>query len=176
MGFYIRKSLSVGPFRFNLSKSGIGLSTGIKGFRVGTGPRGNYVQMGRGGLYFRQTIPSSDNRRTPSEVSDEQRSSIDFKEIESGSVSKMVDSSSAALLEEISSKSKKPLIWPWVLGLSICLFVVLAAANSPVWIYCLIVPLCTGGLVWAVRADKLRKTVVLFYKLEPHIEEAFQNL
>jgi hypothetical protein len=49
VGFYIRKSLSVGPFRFNLSKSGIGLSTGIKGFRIGTGPRGNYVHMDAGG-------------------------------------------------------------------------------------------------------------------------------
>jgi hypothetical protein len=179
MGFYLRKSLSVGPFRFNLSKSGIGLSTGIKGFRVGTGPRGNYVHMGHGGIYFRQTLPSSsssDSHRMPSEVPEEQSSSIEFKEIESGSVSQMVDSSSAALLEEISSKSKKPLIWPWVFGLSICLIVFLAASNSPVWIYCLLVPLCAGGLVWAVQADKLRKTVVLFYELEPHIEEAFQNL
>jgi len=88
----------------------------------------------------------------------------------------MADSSSAALLDEISSKSKKPVIWSWVLGFSICLLVVLAAANSPVWIYCLLVPLCVGGLAWAVHADKLRKTVVLFYELEPHIEEAFQNL
>jgi len=36
MGFYLRKSLRVGPLRFNLSKSGIGLSAGIKGFRIGT--------------------------------------------------------------------------------------------------------------------------------------------
>lgn len=176
MGFYIRKSLSVGPFRFNLSKSGIGLSTGIKGFRIGTGPRGNYVHMGRGGLYFRQTLPSSDSRRTSSESPEEQSSNIDFKEIESGSVSQMVDSSSAALLEEISSKSSKLLIWPWVLGLSICLFLFLAAVSSPVWLYCLLVPLCVGGVLWAVQADKLRKTVVLFYELEPHIEQAFQNL
>ncbi len=51
MGFYIRKSISAGPFRFNLSGSGIGLSVGVKGFRLGTGPRGNYIHMGRGGLY-----------------------------------------------------------------------------------------------------------------------------
>src|SRR6201986_929074 len=100
MGFYIRKSVNVGPFRFNLSKSGIGLSTGIKGFRIGTGPRGNYVQMGRGGIYFRQTLPSSHSNGVPTEVPEQQTSSIDFKEIESGSVSQMVDSSSNALLEE----------------------------------------------------------------------------
>lgn len=43
MGFYFRKSVRLGPLRFNLSKSGIGTSVGVKGFRLGAGPRGNYV-------------------------------------------------------------------------------------------------------------------------------------
>lgn len=179
MGFYLRKSLTVGPFRFNLSKSGVGLSTGIKGFRIGTGPRGNYVHMGRGGIYFRQTLPNSpdsDNRRIPLEVPEEQSPRAEFKKIESGDVSQMVDSSSAALLDDINSKSQKMLIWPWVLGVSICLLVLIAAVNSPIWTYYLLVPFCAGGFFWAVHADKLRKTVVLFYELEPHIEEAYQNL
>jgi len=135
--------------------------------------------MGRGGIYFRQTLPSSqrpESRSTPLEVREERSSSIEFHEIESGSVSQMVDSSSAELLEEINSKSKKPPIWPWVLGLSICLLVALAAVNAQIWVYCVIVPLCAGGLVWSIRSDKLRKTVVLFYELEPYIEQAFQNL
>jgi hypothetical protein len=135
--------------------------------------------MGRGGIYFRQTLPRSktpESRRTPVGVREEGSSSIEFREIESGSVSEMVDSSSAELLEEINSKSKKLLIWPWVLGLSICLLVALVAVNSPIWVYCIILSLSAGGLVWAIRADKLRKTVVLFYELEPHIEQAFQNL
>ena len=38
MGWYLRKSLKLGPLRFNLSKSGIGTSIGVKGLRVGTGP------------------------------------------------------------------------------------------------------------------------------------------
>ena len=38
MAFYLRKSLKVGPMRFNLSKSGIGVSTGFKGFRIGANP------------------------------------------------------------------------------------------------------------------------------------------
>jgi hypothetical protein len=49
MPFYLRKSISAGPFRFNLSSSGIGLSVGVKGVRIGTGPRGHYVHAGRGG-------------------------------------------------------------------------------------------------------------------------------
>jgi hypothetical protein len=63
VGFYLRKSVSAGPFRFNLSKSGIGMSTGVKGLRVGTGPRGAYVHAGRGGIYYRQSLGAP--RRSP---------------------------------------------------------------------------------------------------------------
>ena len=40
MGFYYRKSVNLGPFRVNLSKSGLGYSVGGRGFRVGTTARG----------------------------------------------------------------------------------------------------------------------------------------
>ncbi len=59
MGLYLRKSVRVGPFRFNLSGSGIGVSCGIRGLRIGTGPRGNYIQAGRGGIYYRAAIPTA---------------------------------------------------------------------------------------------------------------------
>jgi len=63
MSFYLRKSVNVGPFRFNVSKSGIGVSTGFNGFRIGTGPRGNYVHMGAGGIYYRKTFRLKPARR-----------------------------------------------------------------------------------------------------------------
>ncbi len=40
MGFQYRKSLNFGPFRVNLSRSGLGYSVGGKGFRMGRSPRG----------------------------------------------------------------------------------------------------------------------------------------
>lgn len=58
MAAYFRKSITAGPIRFNLSKSGIGMSAGIKGLRIGTGPRGGYVHAGRGGVYYRQSLGS----------------------------------------------------------------------------------------------------------------------
>ena len=60
MGFYFRKSINFGGLRFNFSKSGMGVSTGFKGFRIGTGPRGNYVHMGRNGLYYRASLGKKD--------------------------------------------------------------------------------------------------------------------
>lgn len=55
MGFYVRTGVKAGPFRFTLSKSGIGVSAGIPGFRAGVGPRGNYVRVGGRGVHYRTT-------------------------------------------------------------------------------------------------------------------------
>ena len=93
--------------------------------------------MGRGGIYFRQTLPNNSSSPTPAGDS----SSIAFTEIESGSVSQMVDSSSVALLEEINSKSKKPQIWPWILGLNLCLTARFFALDSSPGVYLLLIPL-----------------------------------
>jgi hypothetical protein len=71
MGWYLRKSLRLGPVRFNLSKSGIGTSIGVRGLRIGTGPKGPYLHAGRDGLYFREQLGhgtnelSSDEDRAP---------------------------------------------------------------------------------------------------------------
>ncbi|GGB64220.1 hypothetical protein GCM10011505_50870 [Tistrella bauzanensis] len=56
MPFYLRKSISIGPFRLNLSKSGLGVSAGVKGLRIGTGPRGHYIHAGMNGVYYRKTL------------------------------------------------------------------------------------------------------------------------
>ena len=59
MGWYIRKAFSTGPVRLNLSKSGLGVSFGVKGARVGVGPRGMYTHLGRDGLYYRSGFSAS---------------------------------------------------------------------------------------------------------------------
>lgn len=57
MVWFLRKSFKLGPLRFNLSKSGVGVSAGVKGARVGVDARGrSYVHAGRGGLYFRRSL------------------------------------------------------------------------------------------------------------------------
>jgi hypothetical protein len=68
MGLFLRKSLSFGPVRFNLSKSGIGVSAGVRGLRVGTGPRGAYISGGRDGVYFRESLKKGSQVRTADRV------------------------------------------------------------------------------------------------------------
>jgi len=59
MAWFFKRSVKFGPFRLNLSKSGIGVSAGIRGARVSTGPRGTYINVGSKGLYYRQKIGQS---------------------------------------------------------------------------------------------------------------------
>lgn len=57
MAYFFRKSIGVGPFRLNLSKSGIGGSVGFKGLRLTRTARGaTYVTAGRAGVYYRETL------------------------------------------------------------------------------------------------------------------------
>lgn len=43
MGFFFRRSISFGPFRINFSKSGIGASVGVRGFRTGVSSTGRWT-------------------------------------------------------------------------------------------------------------------------------------
>ena len=182
MGFYIRKAISVGPFRFNLSKSGVGVSAGVKGLRFGTGPRGNYVHMGRGGLYYIKTLPSgSTEGNNQSHSSAFQQSSTEIeheplKEIESAHITQMVDSSSADLVAEMNNKRKKVKIWPFIATFGGILTFV-AFKNSETPILALVIAAVTIALtIFASLKDSLRKTTVLFFELEPEIETLYQKL
>ena len=68
MGFYLRKSFKAGPFRLNLSKSGLGMSVGVPGARVGVSATGRgYVHAGRGGLYYRGSLGGGRTSSAPRE-------------------------------------------------------------------------------------------------------------
>ena len=56
MGWSYRKSVSLGPFRVNISKSGVGYSVGARGFRTGVSASGRrYSSVGIPGTGLRYT-------------------------------------------------------------------------------------------------------------------------
>lgn len=63
MGFYYRKSISLGPFRVNVGKSGVGYSVGVPGARTGVSSRGKrYTTFGLPGTgigYRTSSSPTS---------------------------------------------------------------------------------------------------------------------
>jgi hypothetical protein len=134
--------------------------------------------MGRGGLYFRTTLPSGSHRppNAPSALPAVPPSADGLEEIESGSTLRMIDSSSAALLAEINSKAKRIRLWPLATVVSVTFLGGLAALRAPTWVLCVLALFCCGGIYFAALQDRLRKTVVLFYEMEPQFEEAYQRL
>lgn len=196
MGLYLRKSVRVGPLRFNLSKGGVGVSAGIKGFRIGTGPRGNYVHMGAGGIYYRATIPSGSPRSRPATAhgpgspvlghqpalpSTHQPPIISHTHgpmvnIDSAEATTIVDSSSQALLDELNAKKQKWRFWPGIAALTAVIFLGAAANRAPGWALMVLAVLGAAGIVAAYLKDQLRKTVVLMYELDEPMEKALEAL
>lgn len=128
MGFYIRKSKSVGPFRLNLSKSGIGVSTGVKGARLSVGQRGTYINLGRNGLYYRKRVGGSSKKN----ASNAQRTNLNFVSENSFTQTDTIrvaptnqneNELNAGIVRDI--KRSSILIWIW---LALCLILPIAVA------------------------------------------------
>ncbi len=177
MGFYLRKSLSVGPFRFNLSGSGVGVSAGIPGFRVGSGPRGNYVHVGRRGVYYRHTFSSDSVPTNP--VATPRTMPIatprgSMQEIESGAAAAIVDSSSEELLAELRAKQRKLTLRPFaVAGAVVLLFMGFGTGSG--WAILFFAILGLALMLAAGYRDRIAKTTVILYDLELQVEDAFRR-
>jgi len=177
MPFYIRKSVSVGPFRFNLSKSGVGVSAGVRGLRVGAGPRGNYIHMGRGGLYYRSSLngpPRPALNVKPSHFTSQSSHVGNEEKIEIGNVADMTDVSGADLLLQINQKSRMWRFWP--LALMATVFMVWfeyssGKSETGVSVF-LIGVVLTLLLAWN---DRIRRTVVFMYDLDDNTESVVSD-
>lgn len=177
MGLYFRKSLRVGPLRFNLSGSGIGVSTGIPGFRIGTGPRGTYVHMGRNGFYYRATIPTTPRpARSTRARQQEHLSAPEIRPVGDDDISKMTDIDASGLLEELNSKARRTRLWPIT---AVCTILVLLLAASfeispAMWWLTGFAGVVACGA--AYLRDRLKKSVVIFYDLDGDMLEAYAGL
>lgn len=181
MGLYIRKSISLGPFRFNLSKAGVGVSVGIPGFRVGTSPRGNYVHMGAGGVYYRATLPGGRREvhgRPAVQPASAPTEDIQLSEIESSATASIVDSSSEELVAELNSKRRKLRIWPWILASGVAVSLALSSRMStpPQWVLLTLLGLVLLATAVAAFFDRVRKTTVLMYDFEAGMDIKFEQL
>ena len=186
MPFYLRKSVSAGPFRFNFSKSGVGLSVGIRGLRVGTGPRGHYVHAGRGGLYYRKTLKGSRSSGAGKRYAPEQTSphatpahnvdpGIDMVRVSSGSVAEMEDARFADVLAEMGEKQRSARLattFLWI-GIVITIF---ATIGGGIIGFLVGAAATLAGRFLGAWLDESRRSVVLMYDLEPDAPKAYENM
>ncbi|WMY10911.1 DUF4236 domain-containing protein [Paraburkholderia phenoliruptrix] len=206
MALSFRKSVKAGPFRFNLSGSGVGVSVGVPGFRIGTGPRGNYVSMSGGGFTYRTSLGSRNPRPTPlpqpvprpSEDAEPRQGQrfipsgsatvAPLEVIQSADIRQLSDTDSADLVEEINSKRRKFAVWYWPLVLLCALWLkVLQADGDPdtvlVGVLAVLSAIVAVGCFWLYMWDEARRSTVLFYDFDnsaaqtyEHVLNAFEEL
>ncbi len=128
MGFFFRRRMSIGPFRINLSKSGVGASVGVRGARLTMTPRGTtYVTVGSHGFYYRESL-SSRGRSGDGSVSPPPPpspiSEVHSEEIPTADVSDLVDSSAQTLIQRLNERAKTSnpawLVYIFAVALVIC--------------------------------------------------------
>ena len=189
MPFYFRKSVTAGPFRFNLSSGGVGVSVGIMGLRIGTGPRGHYVHAGSGGLYYRAAFGGGGqdgaqrHATTPSRTAppgyrpppQSHEPNVEMVAVSSASVLGMTEERYGELLDELNSKQNalsSLVLLGAVAGVTALLATIAvglggAAAGAA---------LLAAALYIGSRLDAHRRSVVVLYDLESDAAEAYEAL
>lgn len=181
MGFYLRKAFSFGPVRFNLSKSGIGASVGVKGLRVGSGPRGAYVHGGRGGLYYRKSLSGTARGSSQGSRAVAGPPTIEaHRWIDSAEASSLTPEDRREFVQEVAQAASRSRLPVWFATLAVvagaCLLpsVVLKAGVPPG----VAVPGAWGlaivglGVLW--WRDQQARTTVVVYDLEDEAATAWR--
>jgi DNA polymerase-3 subunit epsilon len=175
MGFYVRTSLRAGPFRFGLSRSGLGVSVGVPGFRVGAGPRGNYVRLGTAGVHYLATTARRPGGRSigagpwvpqlPVEMSP-----TVLQPLDGASAEQLVAAHPTDLTVQLQQAAHRSRLWPW---LAVAVGVV-SLATMPFGL--LVLVLGVPAVIWARLRDQSRRSVVVFYDVNDASAVAFDAL
>ncbi|MBP1807446.1 DUF4236 domain-containing protein [Rubellimicrobium aerolatum] len=192
MPFYIRDSINLGPFKVNVSKSGLGISAGVKGFRIGAGPKGHYIHAGRNGVYYRKTLGSlgrnakptptqgtdytsqiakiAPNEKLPTYMTED---GILMRRIISAEADVLVSESHSEALSSLNEARERPsytlmLCGAAGIGLSLS-FVSQNLAVIGLFAILLVAAYVIGNMI-----DVPRRNVVFAYDLEPVVEERYK--
>lgn len=187
MGLSFSRSVKFGAVRFNFSGSGIGMSVGIPGLRIGTGPRGAYIGGGVGGFRYRRSLNvrqpavslpvAMPGRRQKSQVIIDPNV-VTTVEHETKNVLELHDSSSDALLQSMNEQRTKLPLWPMVAVAALLLFYMLYAASEtwPAFIRPMAFLLGAAVVGWVYWRDQMRKLTVLFYEPDQATSDLFERL
>ena len=178
MGFYLRTSLRAGPFRLNLSPSGIGVSAGVPGFRVGTGPRGNYVRVGGAGVFYSGSparTPAAPQRAPHAIPAEDPNEGILLHELNGASVQQLVAANPSDVISQIERAAHRTPLWPFAAALiGVLAFSVLALVAAPYGLLLILIGLPV--VLWLRQRDIARRSVVVFYQVDDDPAVRFDHL
>ncbi len=151
---FIRKGIiRSGPFHVYLNKSGIGVSGGVPGMRIGMGPRGSYVRMGKDGVYYRKTLSSRSTRINGSSPTASRMSPIEpgsndvvLQDIAGATVLDMDEAQSSELTKQINEAAHATSLMPLVV---LCFALIVT------------IPLA----MWLRAKEAERRSVIVFYDI-----------
>lgn len=195
MPFYLRDSVSIGPFRINLSKSGIGISAGVKGFRVGTGPTGHYIHAGMNGVYYRKTLGGlgrkprgaaaeeatdysseiakiAPNEKLPTYMTED---GVLMRRIISAEADVLVSESHSETLRSLNEARARP-SYTLMLCAAAGIGLTLSFASKNPAIIGLFAALLAAAYMVGKMIDFPRRNVVFAYSLDPAAEERYRAL
>lgn len=176
MPWYLRRSVRVGPVRFNFSKSGIGTSVGTRGLRYGVRPDGrSYIHAGRYGIYFREELSSPSKQETdlrlPAGVTCPE---IDVTRHETAPAKDLIPTSREDLLTQLNRSYTRPRA-DLIVG---CVFALasIAAFNSDQRIGLAVLGMAVAATVGLARWETRKRTVAITYDLNDAERQRFQRL
>ena len=190
MGLSFSKSVKFGAVRFNFSGSGIGMSVGIPGLRIGTGPRGAYISGGAAGFRYRQSLGREQRAQhapavRPVRISGGPESLMPIApnivattDHETKNVLELRDSTSDALLQSMNEQRHKTDLWPFAsVGLgAVFLFLLSFGSAWPEGVHPGIAAVFVGLVFWVRWRDKMRKLTVLFYEPDTATNQLYSAL
>jgi hypothetical protein len=177
MGFYIRKGFNFGPLRLNLSRSGLGASVGVRGARVGIGPHGSYVHLGRGGFYYRKSLGLPSTHGLPQiPASPSQPVTDGLQEISSADANSIVDGSAADLLQELNRINRRFDLFPFIAIVGAGLFLAVLLTGAVWWLEATTLLAVVALAAVGRHYDVTNGTALLNYCLTPTDEAEFSKL
>lgn len=106
MGIRMRKSINLGGgFRINLSKSGVGYSWGVPGYRItktATGQTRKTYSIPGTGVSYNETVPKKKKPSAQQNISPIDQNVVDQQEIQSGDISNFKSAEYREMLQRLS--------------------------------------------------------------------------
>ena len=174
MGISFRKSIKLGSMRINLSKSGAGVSFGVKGFRLGVNPKGTYINVGLKGAYYRKsfkpTRQKSDfiyNDDLIDCTSEENSAITNVQKFNTDIILEAEEVESSDLVKELNEKQKYFSFFNLSIAGSFLTSYLSGSFQVFLWFQIL--------SILAYFYDEMRKSTIIFYELDEDLTEKYEN-
>ena len=187
MGWSWRKSTSVGPFKFNFSQLGVGVSAGVKGARLSIGSKGIFVHVGTGGFRYSSRLEGrgSAPTRLPSHKQNSSQMKDRYRTIENLNPSFLVQVNADNVLDEIRNNAHQTSLLSRLLVLcgllfTVSLYLILPPTSREhvlvAQAFGLLGLLVLVGLPWANQKDEKRLTTNITYQFDEMGEQVVEAI